>query len=104
MYSFRNLESVYCSVSGSNCRYLTYIHISQEAGKVVWYSYLFKNFPQFVVVHRVKGFGVINKAEVDIFLEFSCFYYDPVVTGNLTNLTRGQLEHLEVLSSCTVEA
>ena len=57
--------------------------ISQEAGKVVWNFHLFKNFPQFVVIHTVKGFSVVNEAEVDIFLEFSCFFYDPVDVGNL---------------------
>ena len=50
---------------------------------MVWYSHLLKNFPQFVVVHTIKGFGIVNKAEVDIFLEFSCFFDDPVVVGNL---------------------
>ena len=50
---------------------------------MVWYSHLLKNFPQFVVIHTVKGFGVINKAEVDVFLEFSCFLYDPMDVGNL---------------------
>ena len=60
-----------------------YIQISQEAGQVVWYSHLMKNFPQFVVIHTVKGFGVLNKAEVDIFLEFSCVFYDPTDIGNL---------------------
>ena len=50
---------------------------------MVWYSYLLKNFPQFVVIHIVKGFGVINKAEVDVFLEFFCFFYDPMDVGNL---------------------
>ena len=56
---------------------------SQEAGKIVWYSHLFKNFPQFVVIHTVKGFGIVNKAEIDVFLEFSCFFYDPMDVGNL---------------------
>ena len=70
-------------MSGSNCCFLTCIQISQEAGKVVWCSYLLKNFPQFVVIYTVKGFGVINKAEVDIFLEFSYFFYDPSDVGNL---------------------
>ena len=70
-------------MSGSNCLFLTCIQISQEAGKVVWYFHLFKNFPQFVVIHTVKGFGVVNKAEVDVFLEFSCFFYDPTDVGNL---------------------
>ena len=50
---------------------------------VVWYSHLFKNFPQFVVIHTVKGFSVVKEAEVDVFLEFSCFFYDPVGVGNL---------------------
>ena len=59
------------------------MRISQEAGKVVWYSHLFQNFPQFVVIHTVKGLGVINKAEVDVFLELSCFFYDPIDVGNL---------------------
>ena len=51
--------------------------VSQEAGQVVWYSYLFQNFPQFVVIHTVKGFGIVNKAEIDVFLELSCFFDDP---------------------------
>ena len=59
------------------------MRISQEAGKVVWYSHLFKNFPQFVVVHTVKGFGIVNEAEVDVFLKFSCFFYDAADVGNL---------------------
>ena len=71
---------------------------------MVWYSHLLKNFPQFVVIHTVEGFCIVNEAEIDVFLEFSCFFCDPLVTSNLTNLTRGQLEHLEVLGSCTVEA
>ena len=57
--------------------------ISQEAGQVVWYSHLFKNFPQFVVIHTVKGFGVVNKAKVDVFLELFCFFNDPADVGNL---------------------
>ena len=57
--------------------FLTCIQVSQEAGQVVWYSHLFKNFPQFAVIHTVKGFGVVEEAEVDIFLEFSCFFHDP---------------------------
>ena len=61
MYSFPNLEPVYCSMSSSNYCFLTCIQISQEAGKVVWYSHLFKNFPQFVVIHIVIGFGVVNQ-------------------------------------------
>ena len=83
MYSFPNLEPVSCSMSGSNCCFLTCIQISQEGGKVVWYSQIFKNFPQFVVIHTVKGFGIVNEAEVDVFLEFPCFLYDPTKVGNM---------------------
>ena len=72
-------------MSGSNCCFLTCTQISQEAGKVVWYSHLFHNCPQFIVIHTVKGFGTINKAEVDAFLEFSCFFYGPTDAGNLTS-------------------
>ena len=50
---------------------------------MVWYSHLFKNFPQVVVIHTVKGFSVVNEAEIDVFLEFSCFFYDPTDVGNL---------------------
>ena len=70
-------------MSSSNCCFLTCIQISQEAGHVVWYAHLFKNFPQFAVIHTVKVFGVVNKAEVDVFLEFSCFFDDPADVGNL---------------------
>ena len=63
--------------------HLTCIQISQEAGQVVWYSHLSQNFPQFIVIHTVKGFGIVNKAEVDIFLELSCFFHDPVDVDNL---------------------
>ena len=83
MYSFPNLELVCCFMSDSNCCFLTGIQISQEAGQVVWYSHLFQNFPQFVVIHIVKGFGVVNKAQIDVFLELSCFFYDPMDVGNL---------------------
>ena len=62
---------------------MTCIQISQEAGKVVWYSHFFKNIPQFIVIHTVKGFGIINKAETDVLLEFSCFSDDPADVGNL---------------------
>ena len=83
MYSFPNLEPVCCSMSSSNFCFLTCIQISQGAGQVVWYSHHLKNFPQIVVIHTVKGFGVVNKAEVDIFLELSCFFDDPTDVGNL---------------------
>ena len=83
MYSFPYLEPVCCSMSSSNCCFQTCIQISQEAGQVVWYSHLFKNFPQFVVIHTVKGIGIVNKAEVHLFLELSCFFDDPVDVGYL---------------------
>ena len=70
-------------MSGSNCCFLTCIQISQEAGQIVGYSHVFQNFPQFVVIHTVKGFGVVNKAEIDVFLYLSCFLHDPADVGNL---------------------
>ena len=78
-------------MSSSNCCFLACIQISQEAGHMVWYPNLLKNFPEFVLVHTVKGFGVVNKAEIDVFLEISCFVFwiissnDPVDVGNLTS-------------------
>ena len=57
--------------------------ISQEAGQVVWYSHLLKNFPQFIVIHTVKGFGIVSKAEIDVFLELSCFFDGPADVSNL---------------------
>ena len=82
MYSFPNSEPVY-SMFSSNCCFLTCIQVSQGTGKLVWYSPLFKNFPQFVVIYTVNGFGIISKAEVDVFLEFSCIFYDPMDVGSL---------------------
>ena len=82
MHSFPNLEPVCCSMSGSNCCFLTGI-VSQETSRVVWYSHLLKNFPQFVVVHTVKGFCIVHEAEIDVFMEFSRFFYDPTNVGNL---------------------
>ena len=83
-------------MSSSNCCFLTCIQISQVADQVVWYSHLFQNFPQFIVIHTVKGFGkgfgivnkaegfgIVNKAEIDVFLELSCFFDDPADVGNL---------------------
>ena len=69
-------------MSSSNCCFLTWIQVSQEADLVVWYSHLLKNFPQFIVIHTVKGFGIVNKAEIDVFLELSCFH-DPADVGIL---------------------
>ena len=83
MYSCSYLEPVCCSMSSSNCCFLTCIQISQEAGQVVWYSHLFQNFPQLIVIHAVKGFGLVNKAKIDVFLELSCFFHDPTDAGNL---------------------
>ena len=96
-------------MSRANYCFLTCIQISQEAGQVNWYSHLFKNFPQFVVIHTVKGFDIVNKAEVDVFLEFlllfltlasSCWQFDLC----FLSLFKIQLEHLEFHGSRTVEA
>ena len=70
-------------MSSSNCCFLKWLQISQDAGQVVWYSYLFKHFPQFVLIHTVKGFSIVNKAEIDVFLELSCFFDDPTDVDNL---------------------
>ena len=79
MYSFPNLEPVCCSMSSSNCCFLTLL-----SWQVRWSSILISlRIFQFVVIHTVKGFGVVNKTEVDAFLEFSCFFYDPMDVGNL---------------------
>ena len=91
MYSFPNIKSIHCSMSISNCCFLTCIQVSQEAGKVICLKEIpislnlrkFKNFPQFVVIHTVKGFSIVNKAEINAFLEFSCFSCDPMDVGNL---------------------
>src|SRR5574342_421850 len=82
-FSFSYLEPVCHSMSSSNCCFLTCIQISQEESQVVWYSHLFQNFPQFIVIHIVKGFGIVNKAEIDVFLELSCFFHDLADVGNL---------------------
>ena len=75
---------------------------------MVWYSHLLKNFPQFIVIHTVKGFGIVNKAELDVFLELSCFFNDPADVGNLISgssaFSKTSLKHLEVHSSSTAEA
>ena len=74
-------------MSGSDCCFLTHIQVSQEIGKVIRYSHLVKNFPQFVVIHTVKGFHIVNEVGVEVFPEVPCFLYDPVDVGNLVALT-----------------
>ena len=69
-------------MSSSNCCFLICIQVSQET-KLAWYSHLLKKFPQFVVIHTVKGFSIDNEAEVDVFMEFPCYFYDPMDIGNL---------------------
>ena len=90
MYSFSYLEPVCCSMSSSNCCFLTCIQVSQEGGQdsfsESWREEkksLSKSFPQFVVIHTVKGFDIVNKAEIDVSLELSCFFHDPADVGNL---------------------
>ena len=87
MYSFPNLETVCCSMSSSNCCFLTCTQIYNEVSKVVWYSHHSKNFPQFIVIHTVKGFHVVNKVNVDVFLELSCFSDNPFDVGNLISVS-----------------
>ena len=86
-YSSSYLKPVCCSMSGSNCCFLTCISIPQEADLLFWYSHLLKNFPQFIVINTVKGFGIVNKAEIDVFLELSCFFHDPADVGNLISVS-----------------
>ena len=81
MYSFPDLEPVYCSMSSSSCCFLSCIQISPEVCQVVWHYHLLKNFPVCCDPH--KGFGIVNKSEVDIFLELYCFFDDPMDVGNL---------------------
>ena len=74
---------------------------------MVWYSRLFQNFPQFIVIHTVKGFGIVDKTEIDVFLELSCFFDDPADVGNLISGSSAfsqKLEHLELQSSHIAEA
>ena len=70
-------------MSSSNCCFLTGIQVSQGTDKMDWYSHLFKSFPQFIMIHTVEGFGIVNEAEIDVFLELSSFFDDPVDVGNL---------------------
>ena len=79
LYSFLNPEPT----SFSNCCFLTHIQVSQETGKTVWYSHLFKSFQQFIMFHTVKGFVAVNETEIDVFLTFPCFLYDPANVGDL---------------------
>jgi len=72
-------------MSSSNCYFLTCIQVCQEAGQMVRYSHLFQNFPQFIVIHTVKGFGIFNKSQIDVFLELSCLFHDPADVGNLVS-------------------
>ena len=87
MYSFSYLEPVCCSMSSSNCCFLTCIQVSPEAGQVPWYSHLFQSYPQFIVIHTVKGFGIVNKAEIDVFLELYGFFDDPEDVGSLISVS-----------------
>ena len=70
-------------MSSSNCCFLTCIQVCREADQVMCYSHLFQNFSQFIVIHTVKGFGIVNQSEIDVFLELSCFFHDPADVGNL---------------------
>ena len=83
MYPFPDLKPVCCFMSSSDCCFLTWVQISQDAGKAVCYYHLLRNFSQFVFILSVKGFGIVNKAEVDIFSELFCFFDDPTDFGNL---------------------
>ena len=83
MFSFPSFEPVLFPMSGSNCFFWTCVQVSQEAGKVDWHFHLLKNFLQFVVIHTVKGFNLVNEAEVDVLPGPPCFLHDPTNIGNL---------------------
>ena len=85
-YAFPSVEPLHCLMSGSNCCFLIYIQFSQETGKVDWYSHFLQNFPQFVVIHTVKGSSAVNEAEADVFLEFLVF---SMIQQMLANLVSG---------------
>ena len=91
-------------MSGSSCSFLTYTQIYQKVGKVVWYPHLLKNFPQFVVICTVKGFSIINKEAVDVFLELSCFYCDPTDVGDheTIEILSGKIEQLCLIAIFTI--
>ena len=97
MFSFPDLEPVCFPLSSSNRCFLTCIQISQEADQVVWHSHLFQNFPQFIVFHTVKGFCIVNKAEVDFFLELSSVQFSSV-----QSLSRVQLFATPWIAACQV--
>ena len=122
---FPNRETIGCSMSGFNSCFLTCIQISQETGQVVWYSHLLTNFSQCIVIHTTKQSKVlaVNKGEVDVFLELSCFFQDPVDFGNLISgssafskfilniwkfsvpvLLKPRLENFEHLLACEMSA
>ena len=86
----------------SNYCFLTCIQISQDAGQVFWYSHHLKNFPQLIVIHTVQGFGIVNKAEVDVFLELSCFYDDPMDVGNVISVPSAFLKSSLIIWKFTV--
>ena len=93
-------QGIGASASGS-------VSVSQETGEVVWYSHLFKKFPQFVVIHTVKGFNVVDEAEVDVFLELPCFLHDPTNVGNLipgSSTSSKPSLYMGILGSNTAEA
>ena len=108
MYSFPYLEPVSCSMTSSNYCFLTCLQISQEAGHMVWYFNLFQNFPQFVLIHIVKGFEIVNKAEIDFFfwnsLAFSVIQRMLTIWSLVPLPFLNPAEHLEVYGSRTVEA
>ena len=83
LFLFGTMGKPCCSMSSSNCFFLTCIQISQKSGQVVWFSHLYQNLPQFAVMHTVKGFAIVNKAEIDIFLELSCCFDDSADIGDL---------------------
>ena len=108
IYSLDVLLSQFGTSSLLHVRFLTCLQISQEAAKVVWYFCPLKTFTQFVVIHTVRGFGIINKAKVDVFMELCCFFNDPTDVGNLISgssaFSKSRLNIWKFYGSHTVEA
>ena len=98
--SFLNFEPVCCSMFSSNCCFLTHIQVSQETGNTVWYSNLFKNFPQFFVIHTVNGFCVVNE---DAFLKPHCFLHDPTNVDNLISSSSASLKPTLYIQNFSVQ-
>ena len=104
MYSFSYLEQVCCSMSSSNCCFLTFIQVSREAGQMVWYSHLFQNFPHFIVIHTVEGFGVIKKVDPLYYRIIFHLLYFVILLCRWTPVSVGSTSVISTLGCCKTGA